>query len=78
MLKPCLEHDPAGHGSVLAYPQAGQAEGGRSDGVSVAGLLGELIGTLEVLSAGLQVSIDAQGVFAAYKRTLNLAGLGAD
>jgi hypothetical protein len=78
VLKPCLEHDPAGHGSVLAYPQPGQAEGGHSNGVSVAGVLGQLICTLEVLSAGLQVSVDAQGVFAAYKGALNLADRGAD
>ena len=57
MLEPRLKLHRAGDGAALGYPQPGQAQRGQGHGLHVTGPLGQLIGPLEALAAGPQITV---------------------
>ena len=58
VLEPRLQQHRAGDRAALGDPQPGQAQRGQGHGLRVPRPLGELIGPLEALAAGPQVTFD--------------------
>jgi hypothetical protein len=71
MLEPRLQQDRTGDGP-LTHPQSGQAQRRQGPGADVTGLFREPVGVLEVLAAGLQITVRVLGTGSVRERVVEL------